>query len=102
MYRYYKHDPDLEEAHARTQEAMHELDAAIAEAFGRYDQLVKRLDAFDAHLRAARVKCHVEPIGDRQSALDSGSRRDRAQAATTRGIDRKFGGHPLSGLPAPA
>jgi hypothetical protein len=50
MFRYVKSTPALVEAHARTQEAMYELDRAITDAFEHYDQLARRLDSFDTRV----------------------------------------------------
>jgi hypothetical protein len=104
MFRFVKSNPALVEAHARTQQAMNELERAVKEAFERYDQLASRLEAFDARLGAARVKCHAEPIGDRpRTARESGDvrQRDRSQDATSRG-GRSSRPRTFSRLPARA
>jgi hypothetical protein len=105
MFRFVNSDPALVEAHARTQQAMHELELGIREAFERYDQLADRLEGFDRRLQAARVKCHAEPLSNDgyhtrpEPARAAGT--DQSPGSTTRGA---YGSNKrtLSKLPAPA
>jgi hypothetical protein len=103
MFRYVNSDPVLVEAHARTQEAMYELERAIREAFERYDRLADRLEDFDRRLQAARVKCHAEPLSNGpNTARESASvAREPSQGAIRRG---GYGSRPraFSKRPAPA
>jgi hypothetical protein len=90
MFRYVNSDPALVEAHARTHQAMYELELAIREAFGRYDQLARRLKDFDRRLQAARLKCHAEPLGNgytttRTSASVVGA--DQSHGSATPGVN---------------
>src|SRR5437667_8282505 len=90
MYRLVKSDPALIEAHARTQQAMMELERAIREAFEWCDRLADRLEGFDRRLQAARVTCHAEspsprsPVSGRQGRRRRSPRRfDSSRAPST-------------------
>jgi hypothetical protein len=104
MYRFVNSSPALIEAHARTQQAMIELELAIREAFERCDRLADRLEGFDRRLQAARVTCHAQPLSHGYEPLPEPARAtstDQGHGSSTRGIhgSRKRG---LSKLPAPA
>ena len=55
MLRFATSSPALIEANVRAERARHELDAEIREAFARYYELERRLQAFDEQLEDARV-----------------------------------------------
>jgi hypothetical protein len=104
MFRFVNSDPALVEAHARTQEAMRELELAIRAAFERYDQLAHRLEGFDGRLQAARVRCHAEPVGN---GYKVGNEPARVAGADPNQESLSHGGHEprartFSKLPAPA
>jgi len=91
MFRFVNSDPVLVEAHARTEQAMRELELAIRAAFERYDRIADRLEDFDRQLRAARVTCHAEPLGNGDNTAGEPARAvgaDQSQGATRHGGPR--------------
>src|SRR4029453_18459826 len=61
MFRLATSDPALLEAHVQAERARHELDGAIREAFVRYEELDRRLKAFDTRL--AKSRSHLREAG---------------------------------------
>jgi hypothetical protein len=61
MFRFATSSPALIEAHAQAERARYELDAEIREAFAKYDELERRLRAFDGRLEEARA--HLRKAG---------------------------------------
>jgi hypothetical protein len=104
MYRFVNSSPALIEAHARTQQAMIELERAIREAFEWCDQLADRLEGFDRRLQAARVTCHAEPLSNGSEPLTEpahAASTDQRHGSSTRGFHPSREGG-LSKLPAAA
>jgi hypothetical protein len=90
MFRFVTSDPSLEQAHARTEVAMYELAAAIADAFAEYESLAIRLGAYGrdlqfvrAHLSAAGYYSETRerpPSGPRPETTQRRTRAERAPA----------------------